>query len=188
MQEEKTETGIFADEAAVPEVSEEPEVPAAVEEPDDPAERLERLERLEREKADLMTELASERKKTDLLLREAAVRRVFEENGIRGGFAEIALRGMKDEIAGIPLDGGGKITGEGEKILDGLLNGIYAPLKTVGQVPADSENPAAGVPVPHPPLGRGSGFGERTREEILAIRDGAERRRAILAAGEMFGI
>ena len=122
------------------------------------------------------------------MLREAAVRRVFEENGIRGGFAEIALRGMKDEIAGIPLDGEGKITGEGKKILDGLLNGIYAPLKTAGQVPADSENPAAGVPVPHPPLGRGSGFGERTREEILAIRDGAERRRAILAAGEMFGI
>ena len=185
MQEEKTETGILADEAAVPEVSEEPEVPAAVEEPGDPAERLERLER---EKADLMAELASERKKADLLLREAAVRRVFEENGIRGGFAEIALRGMKDEIAGIPLDGEGKITGEGKKILDGLLNGIYAPLKTAGQVPADSENPAAGVPVPHPPLGRGSGFGERTREEILAIRDGAERRRAILAAGEMFGI
>ena len=48
MQEEKTETGVLADETAVPE---EPEVPAAVEEPDDSAERLERLER---EKADLM--------------------------------------------------------------------------------------------------------------------------------------
>ncbi|MBQ3638623.1 MAG: hypothetical protein II953_09700, partial [Clostridia bacterium] len=105
MQEEKTETGVLADETAVPAVSEKPEVPASSEEPGDPAERLERLER---EKADLMAELASTRQKTDLLLREAAVRRVFEENGIRGGFAEIALRGMKDEIAGIPLDGEGK--------------------------------------------------------------------------------
>ena len=154
----------------------------------DPREEAARLREekaaLEAGLAEAKAKLGEAERRAETLEKEAAARRYLEKRGVTGGFADIALRGMKEEIARLAVGGDGEI--EDASLLDGLLGGVYAPLReSAGEKPSGT---ASGVAVPHPPIGPGAEFGLRTREEILAIRDGTERRRAIARQPEMFGL
>ncbi len=102
-----------------------------------------------------------------------AVRAYFESKGIKGANLEIAMRGAKDEISAVELDGD-KI--KDEKPLESLVNGDFKAL-----IVSTSTQGAASV---NPPANGGT---KRTREEIMAIKDAGERQRAIAENHEMFG-
>ena len=105
--------------------------------------------------------------------KEKAVRAFFEEKGIKGDNLEIAIRGAKDEIAGIDLDGD-KI--KDTKSLDELVAGTYKGLVVKKQTNgADTGNPP------------GNSGGKKTKEEIMAIKDAGERQKQIALNHEMFG-
>lgn len=84
-----------------------------------------------------------------------AVRAYFESKGIKGGNLEIAMRGAKDEISALELDGD-KI--KDTKSLDALISGDYKGLIV-------SESTKGADPV-NPPAGGGSVL--KTKAEIYA--------------------
>lgn len=102
-----------------------------------------------------------------------AVRAYFESKGIKGANLEIAMRGAKDEISAVELDGD-KI--KDAKALDDLIGGDYKALVV-------KEGTKGADPV-NPPANSGS---KKTREEIMAIKDPAERQKAIAQNLELFG-
>ena len=87
-----------------------------------------------------------------------AGRAYFETKGIKGGNLEIAMRGAKDEISALELDGD-KI--KDTKALDALIAGDYKGLIV-------SESTKGADPV-NPPAGGGSVF--KTKAEIYAKDD-----------------
>ena len=87
-----------------------------------------------------------------------AGRAYFESKGIKGGNLEIAMRGAKDEISALELDGD-KI--KDTKALDALIAGDYKGLIV-------SESTKGADPV-NPPAGGGSVF--KTKAEIYAKDD-----------------
>lgn len=105
--------------------------------------------------------------------KEKAVRAYFEEKGIKGDNLEIAIRGAKDEIAGIDLDGE-KI--KDAKTLDELVSGTFKGLVVKTQT--------GGAGTGNPPVNAG---GKKTKEEIMAIKDAGERQKQIALNHEMFG-
>ena len=102
-----------------------------------------------------------------------AVRAYFESKGIKGANLEIAMRGAKDEISAVELDGD-KI--KDEKPLESLVNGDFKAL-----IVSTSTQGAASV---NPPANGGT---KQTKEEILAIKDAGERQKAIAQNLELFG-
>lgn len=102
-----------------------------------------------------------------------AVRAYFESKGIKGANLEIAMRGAKDEISAVELDGD-KI--KDEKPLESLVNGDFKALIV-------SESTKGADPI-NPPANGGT---KRTKEEIMAIKDAGERQRAIAQNLELFG-
>lgn len=102
-----------------------------------------------------------------------AVRAYFESKGIKGANLEIAMRGAKDEISAVELDGD-KI--KDEKPLESLVNGDFKAL-----IVSTSTQGAVSV---NPPANGGT---KRTKEEIMAIKDAGERQRAIAQNLELFG-
>jgi len=107
--------------------------------------------------------------------KEKAVKAYFEGKNITGANLDIAMRGCRDEIGAIELDGD-KI--KDTAALDALVGGTFAGLvvsKTVKG--ADTANPPA----------NNGGKSYKTKEEILAIKDRAERQTAIAENHEMFG-
>lgn len=105
--------------------------------------------------------------------KEKAVRAYFEGKGIKGDNLEIAIRGAKDEIAGLELDGE-KI--KDAKSLDDLVAGTYKGLVVKTQTNGAGTNT--------PP---GNNGGKMTKEEIMAIKDAGERQKQIALNHEMFG-
>lgn len=105
--------------------------------------------------------------------KEKAVRAYFEGKGIKGDNLEIAIRGAKDEIAGLELDGE-KI--KDAKSLDDLVAGTYKGLVVKTQT--------GGAGTSTPP---GNDGGKKTKEEIMAIKDAGERQKQIALNHEMFG-
>lgn len=105
--------------------------------------------------------------------KEKAVRAYFEGKGIKGDNLEIAIRGAKDEIAGLELDGE-KI--KDAKSLDDLVAGTYKGLVVKTQT--------NGAGTSTPPNNSG---GKKTREEIMAIKDPTERQKEIALNHELFG-
>lgn len=104
-----------------------------------------------------------------------AVKAYFESKGITGTNLDIAMRGATEEIGGVEL-ADGKI--EDTKALDTLLSGTYKGLiVSKGSVGANTGNPPAGA-----------GGATKTKEEILKIKDTAERQKAIAENHELFGI
>ncbi len=104
-----------------------------------------------------------------------AVKAYFESKGITGTNLDIAMRGATEEIGGVEL-ADGKI--KDTKTLDTLLSGIYKGLIiSKGNVGANTGNPPAGA-----------GGATKTKEEILKIKDTAERQKAIAENHELFGI
>ena len=108
--------------------------------------------------------------------KEKAAREYFEGKKITGANLAIAMRGARDEIEGIELDGDGKI--KDAKALDALISGDFAGLIV--------EKSTKGAKTSNPPANTTGG--SRTKEEIMAIKDTAERQKAIAENHELFGI
>lgn len=108
--------------------------------------------------------------------KEKAARAYFESKGIRGSNLEIAIKGSKDEIASIELDGENI---KDAKALDDLIGGTFKGLvATTEQRGAGTNNPPANSGRP----------GVKTKEEIIAIKNPAERQKAMLENRELFNI
>ena len=107
--------------------------------------------------------------------KEKAVKAYFEGKNITGANLDIAMRGCRDEIGAIELDGD-KI--KDTAALDALVSGTFAGLVVTKSV--------HGAQTANPPANNG-GKNYKTKEEILAIKDRAERQTAIAENHEMFG-
>lgn len=107
--------------------------------------------------------------------KEAAARAYFTGKGITGTNLEIAVRGASAEIEAAELDGD-KI--KDTKALDELVGGTFKGLVvTTG---------TAGAGTAHPPTNGGKST--MTKEQIMAIKDTAQRQAAMLENHELFGI
>ena len=108
--------------------------------------------------------------------KEKAVRAFYESKGITGKNLEIAMRGSRAEIDGIELDGD-KIKDNSalEALVKGDFSGLVATTTTKG---ANTANP---------PANNGTGTG-KTRDEILAIKDGSVRRAEMAKNPHLFGL
>ena len=105
--------------------------------------------------------------------KDAAAKAYFEGKNITGNNLAIALRGARDEIDALQLDGDGKI--KDTAALDALVGGDFAGL--VVKTQQRGANPAT------PPAGGG---GKMTKADIMKIKDTAERQRAIAQNLEAF--
>ena len=108
--------------------------------------------------------------------KEKAVKAYFEGKNITGANLDSAMRGCRDEIGAIELDGD-KI--KDTAALDALVGGTFAGLVVTKSV--------QGAQTANPPANNG-GKSYKTKAEILAIKDRAERQTAIAENHEMFGI
>lgn len=107
--------------------------------------------------------------------KEAAVKAYFESKNITGANLAIAMRGARDEIAGIELDG---TSIKDTTALDALVSGEYSGLVVT--------TTRQGAATATPPANNG-GKNYKTKGEILAIKDRTERQNAIAENHEMFG-
>ena len=89
---------------------------------------------------------------------------------------EIAMRGSRAEIDGIELDGD-KI--KDASTLDALVKGDFSGLVAT--------TTTKGANTVNPPANNGTGTG-KTREEILAIKDGSVRRAEMAKNPHLFGL
>ena len=105
--------------------------------------------------------------------KEKAVRAYFESKNITGANLDLAMRGCGTEMAALEMDGE-KI--KDTKSLDDLLKGSYKGLISTRQI--KGANPAT------PPANVGNGA--MTKDQIMAIKDRAERRAAIAANLNLF--
>lgn len=105
--------------------------------------------------------------------KEKAVRAYFESKNITGANLDLAMRGCGEEMAALELDGD-KI--KDTKSLDTLIEGTYKGLvSTTQKRGADPANPPANA-----------GGGAMTKDQIMQIKDRAERRAAIAANMNLF--
>ena len=105
--------------------------------------------------------------------KEKAVRAYFEGKNITGVNLDLAMRGCGEEMAALELDGD-KI--KDTKSLDALVEGTYKGLVSTTQT--KGANPA------NPPANAGGGT--MTKDQIMEIKDRAERRAAIAANLNLF--
>lgn len=105
--------------------------------------------------------------------KEKAVKAYFESKNITGANLDLAMRGCGTEMAALEMDGE-KI--KDTKSLDALLTGTYKGLISTTQT--KGANPAT------PPANVGNGA--MTKDQIMAIKDRAERRAAIAANLNLF--
>ena len=117
--------------------------------------------------------------KTDITAKESkaakekAVRTYFESKNITGANLDLAMRGCGEEMAALELENG-KI--KDTKSLDALMDGTYKGLvSTTHTKGADPANPPANA-----------GGGAMTKDQIMQIKDRAERRAAIAANMNLF--
>lgn len=106
--------------------------------------------------------------------KEKAARAYFQSKGIPDKSMGLVIRGAKGEIDSLELDG--------EKIkdasaLDALVDGDYKGL--IGTVKESGTN------TQNPPETSGS---KMTKEQIMAIKDTAQRQKAMFDNAELFGI
>ena len=101
-----------------------------------------------------------------------AVKAYFESKKITGANLDIALRGVKDEIEAVELDGE-KI--KDTKSLDDLVNGTFSGLVV--------NTSSTGAKTGNPPESVG---GKKTKDEIMAIKDDRERQIAIAENLDLF--
>ena len=112
--------------------------------------------------------------KATMEAKQKAVRAYLESKGITGANLEIAMRGVKDEINAAEVDGD-KL--KDTAALDALIGGDFKSL-----IVTQSKQ---GVPAANPPKNSGA---KPTKAEIMAIKDTAERQRAIAQNLELFGV
>lgn len=107
--------------------------------------------------------------------KEKAARAYFQGKGIPAESMALVIRGAKAEIDGLELDGE-KI--KDSKALDDLLSGDYKGL--IGKETKTGTNTQT------PPATTGGG--KMTKEQIMGIKDTAQRQAAMLENAELFGI
>ena len=107
--------------------------------------------------------------------KEKAARAYFQSKGMPAESMGLVIRGAKAEIDGLELDGE-KI--KDSKALDDLLSGDYKGL--IGKETKTGTNTQT------PPATTGGG--KMTKEQIMGIKDTAQRQAAMLANAELFGI
>ena len=105
--------------------------------------------------------------------KEKAVRAYFESKNITGANLDLAMRGCGEEMAALEMDGD-KI--KDTKSLDALIGGTYKSLVSTTQIKGAS---------PATPPGS-TGNGAMTKDQIMQIKDRAERRAAIAANINLF--
>ena len=130
--------------------------------------------RYEKEKQDFQAYKDGIAKKEAAAAKEKAARAYFESKGIPAKSMGLVIRGAKGEIESLELDG--------EKIkdasaLDSLLDGDYKGL--IGRVNESGTN------TQNPPETSGS---KMSKEQIMAIKDTAQRQKAMFDNAELFGI
>ena len=108
--------------------------------------------------------------------KEKAVREYFKSKGINDDNMSIAMRGIKSEIDAAELDDKGKI--KDMKVFDDLIKGDYAKLI--------SRTESRGVDTQTPPPNTGKVT--ITKEEIMNIKNTAERQQKIAENPELFGL
>lgn len=97
--------------------------------------------------------------------RESAAKKYFESKNITGANLDIAMRGAREEIAALEMDGD-NIKDAGA--LESLVKGTYAGLVVTKSVKgAETSTP--------PETAKG---GTRTKADIMAIKDTTERQKA----------
>lgn len=131
----------------------------------------EEYDKLSKEYSDYKADVAS---KAANAAKERAARAYFESKGIKGSNLEIAMKGSRDEIATIDLDGDNI---KDAKALDELVKGTFAGLV--------SKPATRGASTDTPPSNNGSG-GAKTKADIMKIKDATERQRAIAENIELF--
>lgn len=108
--------------------------------------------------------------------KEKAVRAYYEGKNITGKSLDIAMKGSTDEINAVELDDKGAI--KDYTALDALVGGTFAGLvSTTSTVGVKTSNPAANT-----------GGTYKSKTEIMAITDRAERRKAIAENPSLFGM
>lgn len=122
----------------------------------------ERFDALKREYDEFKGEVTAKEAKT---AKESAVRAYYESKGITGKSLDIAMRGSAQEIDAIEMDGD-KI--KDSSALDNLVSGVFSGL--VSRVEVQGANTS------NPPANNGV---VKTKEQIMGIKDTAERQRAI---------
>lgn len=128
----------------------------------------------EKEHKDFQTYKTGIEAKESAAAKEKAARAYFQGKGIPDKSMGLVIRGAKGEIESLELDG--------EKIkdasaLDALLDGDYKGL--IGKVKesgTNTQNPS-----------ENSGL-KMTKEQIMAIKDTAQRQKAMFDNAELFGI
>ena len=105
--------------------------------------------------------------------KEAAVRSYFESKNIKGANLNIAMRSSSAEIDAVEVENG-KI--KDTSALDALVSGDYAGLVTSSTVRFDMNGRLNNQEKPI------------TKEEIMSIKDGATRRKAMLDNPTLFGL
>ena len=128
--------------------------------------------------ADLKKEYADYKKevenKATAEVKDKAGRAYFEGKGITGANLEIAMRAASKEISELQMDGDKiKDTAALDSLVGSTLKGLAV---TTGK---------QGVPSANPPKNSGA---KPTKAEIMAIKDTAERQRAIAQNLELFGV
>lgn len=98
--------------------------------------------------------------------RENAAKKYFESKNITGANLDIAMRGARDEIASIELDGE-KI--KDDTALNNLVKGMFSGLVVTKSV--------TGANTPTPPATE-NGSAVKTKKEIMEIKDTTERQKA----------
>lgn len=108
--------------------------------------------------------------------KEKAVRAYYEGKNITGKSLDIAMKGSADEINAVELDDKGAI--KDYTALDALVGGTFAGLvSTTSTMGVKTSNPAANT-----------GGTYKSKTEIMAITDRAERRKAIAENPSLFGM
>ena len=132
----------------------------------------EKHDKVKKEYDDYKKEVTAKESKA---IKEKAVRAFYEEKGITGKNLEIAMRGSRTEIDGIEMDG--------DKIKDtasltALVEGDFSALV--------STTTKKGVKTATPPGSTDEKGSGKTRDEIMAIKDGAERRKEMVENKHLF--
>lgn len=137
-----------------------------------PADNQKKLDDLQKEFDTYKATIEAQKSRAD---KEKAARAFYEAKGITGKSLEIAVRGSRSEIEALELDGE-KI--KDDSALDALVKGDFSGLVVT--------TTTKGAPTATPPTNNGGTGSGKTREEILAIRDGSVRRAEIAKNPHLF--
>lgn len=131
----------------------------------------EKHDAVKKEFDDYKAEIAAKETKAT---KEKAVKAYFESKNIEGANLNLAMRSCGAEVDAVELDGD-KI--KDTKALDALISGDFASLVT-----------KPGVRVDMGARLNNNGGKAVTKEDIIAIKDGTARRKAMMENPELFGL